>query len=205
MPLGASITEGQRSSHHNGYRKDLRDLLVSEGYSVDMVGSRQNGDMEDNDHEGWSGYRISQVLDKAKKSVPSMMPNLFTINAGTNDCVQNTDIDNAGKRMDTMLEYLWITSPNSTIILSTLLINLNENIEGRVQRVNKQIRDLATRKIAESKRIIFAEMHGDDGPQSGEIVDGTHPNDSGYNKMAKIWHRSIQEAAEKGFLVEPTA
>ena len=185
MPLGASITYGTRSSDGNGYRKDLREMLVADGYAVDMVGSRKAGTMKDNDNEGWPGLRIEQVEGKAKLSVPGLKPNLFTVNAGTNDCAQNFDIANAGHRMDQLLEYLWKTSPGSTVILSTLLLNLDNATEARVLRVNKQIRDLAKQKTAEKKRIVLVDMHGSDGPQKGDIVDGTHPNDVGYNKMAK--------------------
>jgi lysophospholipase L1-like esterase len=203
MPLGASITDGFRSSTGNGYRKDLRNMLTQDGFAVDMVGSRKSGDMTDNDNEGWSGYRVEQVQGKAELSVPSLQPNLFTINAGTNDCAQNYQVDTTGERMDRLLEYLWNASPNSTIILSTLLINLNENTEKRVLDVNRQYRELAERKAAEKKRIGLAEMHSDDGPQRGDMADDTHPDDGGYLKMAKIWYRSIKEAESKGFLQNP--
>ncbi|KND86328.1 hypothetical protein TOPH_09040 [Tolypocladium ophioglossoides CBS 100239] len=203
MPLGASITYGYLSSDGNGYRNDLRQILVSDGYTVDMVGSRKAGSMKNNDNEGWPGLRIEQVEAKAKLSVPGLTPNLFTINAGTNDCVQDFDIDNAGKRMGDLLEYVWGASPGSTVILSTLLLNRKESTEARVLRVNKQFRDLAKQKAAERKRIVLVDMHGPDGPQKGDMADDTHPNDVGYNKMAKIWHRGIQEAASKSFLNAP--
>jgi hypothetical protein len=52
MPLGASITEGVRSTDGNGYRKYLRDQLRWKGWRVNMVGSKQNGNMADKDNEG---------------------------------------------------------------------------------------------------------------------------------------------------------
>ena len=47
MPLGASITEGVASSDGNGYRKWIRDALRYNGWQVNMVGSKQNGNMRD--------------------------------------------------------------------------------------------------------------------------------------------------------------
>jgi hypothetical protein len=47
MPLGASITEGIASSDGNGYRKWLRSQLRWKGWKVNMVGSKQNGNMAD--------------------------------------------------------------------------------------------------------------------------------------------------------------
>ncbi|GAB0136629.1 hypothetical protein EsDP_00004924 [Epichloe bromicola] len=204
MPLGASITYGVGSSDGNGYREDLYDLLTKSGYTVDMVGSRKHGTMKDNENEGWPGLRIGQVQAKAEAAVPSRLPNLFALNAGTNDCVQNFQISSAGQRMSKLLEYLWKASPGSTVILSTLVTNLNGATEARVKDVNNQIRALVSKEAAAGKRIVLAEMHGSDGPQKGDIgPDGTHPTDAGYDKMAKIWSRSIQTAASKGFLQAP--
>ena len=203
MPLGASITYGQASTTGNGYREDLRNMLTSADYTVDMVGSRKHGTMQDNDVEGWPGFRIEQVQAKAELSVPSRKPNIFTINAGTNDCAQNYKLEDAGSRMGSLMEYVWKASPGSTIILSTLLINLNETIEARVENVNNQIKECAKVKAGENKRVVLVDMHGEDGPQKADMHDDTHPNDQGYAKMAKIWFRGIQEADEKGFLQAP--
>lgn len=204
MPLGASITYGQRSSTGNGYREDLYNLLTQEGYTVRMAGSRKHGSMADNEVEGWPGFRIDQVERKAKRAVPGRLPNLFTINVGTNDCIQDYNLDHARNRMDDLLEYLWTASPNSTVILSTLLVNVNATVESRIQRVNRRFKALAMRKTQEGKRIILADMHGDDGPQKADLsADGIHPNDRGYAKMANIWNRSIREASREGMIVEP--
>jgi hypothetical protein len=48
LPLGASITQGYLSSSGNGYRKPLRDKLRSEGWKVNMVGTKRDGNMTDN-------------------------------------------------------------------------------------------------------------------------------------------------------------
>ena len=48
LPLGASITNGYKSSSGNGYRKPLRDQLRFMGYEVDMIGSLKTGTMKDN-------------------------------------------------------------------------------------------------------------------------------------------------------------
>lgn len=47
LPLGASITQGVRSSDENGYRKLLRQQLRWKGWKVNMVGTKNNGNMAD--------------------------------------------------------------------------------------------------------------------------------------------------------------
>lgn len=51
MPLGASITQGVQSSDGNGFRKLLRQQLRWKGWKVNMVGTKQNGNMVDNVRE----------------------------------------------------------------------------------------------------------------------------------------------------------
>lgn len=48
LPLGASLTWGLLSPSGNGYRKHLRDQLRYDGWEVNMVGSKSNGNMTDN-------------------------------------------------------------------------------------------------------------------------------------------------------------
>ena len=202
MPLGASITYGSGSSDGNGFRKFLRELLVNDGYTVRMVGSLKAGTMENNDNEGWRGYRIDQIEERGKLSAAEFQPNIFTINAGTNDCLQNHGIEGAGERMRHMLDELWKLCPDATMIISTVLVNSTAGgtVEPRVIRVNEQYREVARRCVAEGKRVVLVDMHGPDGPQLRDLVDGTHPDDVGYFKMASIWHRGILEAETKGFL-----
>lgn len=203
MPLGGSVTYGSESSDGNGYRGVLQQILMSDGYTVDMVGSRKSSSMESNDNEGWRGFRIEQVANKAKRSVPRLLPNLFTVNVGSNDCVQDFEIETAGRRISDMLEYLWTASSGSTVVLSTLLPNLDRKIESRILRINEEFWEIAKAKAVEGRKIIIVDMHGPDGPQIGDLADGTHPNDVGYAKMATIWRRGIYEAVYKDFIQEP--
>jgi lysophospholipase L1-like esterase len=200
MPLGGSVTYGSESSDGNGYRKHLYEMLVSDHHPVTLVGSRMVGSMSNNDNEGWRGFRIDQIQEKGKKSIPRLAPNLVLINAGSNDCIQSFKIDCIGRRMNDMLEFIWMASPGSTIILSTLLVSTDLETESRVLQANEQFRALSKQKEAEQKKIVLVDMHDHHGPQPGDLSDGTHPNDLGYFKMAKIWYQGFQKAVSKGFL-----
>lgn len=199
MPLGASITYGDGSTDGNGYRPALRTLLTDDGNPVTYVGSRSLPD--GNDNEGWPGYRIAQVHEKAQASVSTYLPNLVLVNAGTNDCVQDAEPDTAGERMLAMLEDVWADSSRGTIVLSTLLPN--EYADGCVQDVNQQFRDLVEAQQALSRKVVLADMYSDEGPTLEDLVDGTHPGDEGFVKMANVWFAAIEDAAGRGWLEEP--
>lgn len=200
MPLGGSITYGVGSSDKNGYRKFLYDMLTSDGYIVEMVGLRKSGAMPNDRNEGWRGFTIDQIERKARISIPLLMPNLVTLNAGSNDCLQDLEVGQTGNRISGLLEYIWSTCPGSTVILSTLLLNSDTLTEQRILQANAQIQELTLQKYKQHKRIILVDMHGTDGPNADELVDGTHPNDLAYRKMASIWHKGFQKAVLNGFL-----
>lgn len=63
MPLGASITAGTNGppgNDKNGYRKFLRDELVSQGWKVNMVGTFISGTMNDNASRSFPPYSFTQ-------------------------------------------------------------------------------------------------------------------------------------------------
>ncbi|KAI1136198.1 carbohydrate esterase family 3 protein [Hypoxylon sp. FL0543] len=203
MPLGASITHGYKSSDGNGYRQDLRVALEKNGNKVNMVGERTGGTMKDDQSEGWEGYKVAQIHVKANKVVPEYKPNLILINAGTNDCIQNDDLPNAGNRMISMLNDIYKESPRATIILSTLIVNANPKVQARVKDFNNQLKLLADRYRAGGFRLVLVDMESDAGPKLTDLnKDGTHPTDAGYKKMANIFFDGIKQADEQHFLQE---
>lgn len=199
MPLGGSITYGSKSSDGNGYRKPLYDLLLADGYDVEMLGSRRAGTMAQNSNEGWRGFRIDQIEGKVVRSVAKHLPDVITFNAGSNDCRQQYEIDAAGQRIRKLLEALWDASPRSTIILSTLVRSAQEDAERAVVRVNEQILELSKELVASRRRLVLVNMHVA-ALGLGDLADGTHPNDGGYLKMGRIWYDGIKEAESEGLL-----
>ncbi|KFY70309.1 hypothetical protein V499_09272, partial [Pseudogymnoascus sp. VKM F-103] len=204
MPLGASITKGQGvpGADNNGYRKFLRDQLRFDGWQVNMVGSQPGGTMQDNDSEGYPGAIIAEVAGHAEFALSTFKPNAVLINAGTNDATKDHDVSTAGDRMKDMIMNCFIKVPSTVVILSTLLPN--SIAPGKVAEINDQYRNIAAKFRNDGFHIILAEM--DDGFISiNEIFDKTHPNPSGYQKMAAVWHHAINQADKKGWLVQPSS
>ncbi|KAH6645245.1 SGNH hydrolase-type esterase domain-containing protein [Truncatella angustata] len=207
MCLGASIVKGETSPGTVGFRKVLRDDLVGFGVDVNMVGSVQLGNMTDNDLEAYGGNRITQIHDHAKAIVPKTLPNVFVIQVGTNNILQNLDIDKAGEQMKDFIDYLVETAPRSFVILSTILTNTvgGGSLEPSVLDINQQYRDLMPTFEAEGTPVVLAELHpsngGDDVPQVADIgPDGSHPLVSGYEKMGHILAQAVKDADAKDYI-----
>jgi lysophospholipase L1-like esterase len=223
MVLGASISFGLRSSDGNGYRDVLRGLLIQSGtQNVQYVGSRRSGTMDENAVEGWPGLRIDQVLPKAQASVPVDLPNVILLNLGTNDCVQNFNLDNTtqpsqtapeltananftvGTRMRMVVEDLLQWSPNVTVVMSTLINNKVERVQNRTLDANDQFRAVAADLQGQGKKVVIAEMSAAaGGPNMTTMFDQTHPTDVGYSMMANRFYVAMQEASSKGMISAP--
>ncbi|KAI1865715.1 hypothetical protein JX265_008038 [Neoarthrinium moseri] len=222
MPLGASIVWGYNTPEGNSFRKPLRDELVSNGWRVDMVGSKEHGTMADNvgansdlsgeknitndalQHvEAHSGDTID-MIHKASLNSVKYQPNLILINAGNNDCNQHINVTFAGYRMNQMLDELYAKIPGVTIVLSTLVLSTNPEVEKDRPFVNNQYRDLVKDRRAKKDKIVLAEMvgTGSDFVEKGDLTDGVHPNDNGHRKMGHIFYQAIVKAQSDGLITE---
>ncbi|RWA05150.1 hypothetical protein EKO27_g9952 [Xylaria grammica] len=209
MALGASTTRGdspEKGIDNNGFRRPLREKLTKIGNPVNFVGTQRLGNMTDNDIEAYPGVPTHRIHFHAKKAVPSRKPNVFLINAGSNDCFQHIDIDNFYKRYDALVQYCLEASPRSTVIVSTILPTWDKRFNGRedVWRVNPQIRRLAKIYQEQGLPVVLAELQGPDGVQDENIAeDGMHPGTAGYEMMATKMFEAIVEADARGFLQTP--
>ncbi|KAI1081065.1 carbohydrate esterase family 3 protein, partial [Whalleya microplaca] len=210
MAIGASIIKGETSPGYLGLRKPMRDELVKLGFTVNMVGLVRLGDFVDNDVEAYGGKLIKAMHEDAKKAVPKMQPNVFVIHLGTNNLLQNKDVDKVGEQMEAMIDYLLTASNRSVVILSTMLTNTvgGGKLEPTVLDMNRQYRDIMKGFEADNKPVVLAEMHpsngGSDVPKTNDIgPDGSHPTVQGYEKMGHIFVKAIQKAKKKGVIQEP--
>lgn len=140
---------------------------------------------------------IDEVHKKAKQDY-KLKPDLVLINAGTNDCTQQLDIANAPARMANLVDDLFKSIENVTVVLSGLLPNGKEN--ECTKSMSKHYMEIARKGEAEGKKIVFADMRH--GFTKDDMADETHPNDGGYKKMAASWWGAIRKAAKKKFITE---
>ncbi|KAI1106377.1 carbohydrate esterase family 3 protein [Jackrogersella minutella] len=210
MFIGASMTLGEHSTGELGYRKQIRDWLVSKGNPVNFVGQNRFGDFKDNDVQAFGAQPIKPTLDRLKEVVPQVQPNLILINAGSSDCFQ---LDHWGpayvlQAMRDLVDFLFEASPRATIIMSTIIVSPWEGTERCVTSSNAQIRQVAIDLIREGKPVTMAEMHVDQGlPHRVELADigpdDMHPTDKGYFKMGDIFMEKILEVEKNGWLKRP--
>ena len=144
MCIGDSITDGYGTE--GSYRKFLYNLLVTDGYTIDMVGPNNNYDSAtyssdeenftyDPAHCGYSAYSIKAyggrngILETIKNGnyVSEYKPNVVILQIGTNDVIDKYDIENAGNRLKELAEYILENISDESLLFITTIPNLDPN------------------------------------------------------------------------------
>jgi hypothetical protein len=218
MPLGDSITRGSSSgvsdsNYMVSYRKELFDLLVSDGYEVDFVGSQNEGSaafgsLELADHEGHSGWRDDEIVSgrfgegKLEDWLIAERPNILLIHIGTNGIDPSPDdvkdiLDVIDNHENNFGEAVWVILARiiNRNIYSQTTTDFNDNVESlALDRINNP------NNPAYPDKIIIVDMEDGaninyglvkDSPP-GDMWDDLHPFETGYEKMADVWFHGLQ-------------
>ncbi len=225
MPLGDSITKGVCGSpvYQWGYRKPLYDLLTSDGFNFDFVGSKFNGSFPDPSHEGRDGWRADEILN-GRTSAPAEgkladwltidQPDVVLLHIGTNDVTAgglNADANEVDAILDVIDAYETTSGKHVTVILALII---NRRIDSpaakraRTTQFNSDVNDIAVNRIANGDDIIIVDMESALSYDIGvDIADEVHPNDNGYAKMAGVWYDALVyyfgQFSISGYVLEP--
>lgn len=202
MPLGNSITWGVGSSSGNGYRGFLRDQLAAEGHAPDFVGSGRNGTMSDPDNEGHSGWRIDQITGIADSVLARYLPNVVTLEIGTNDLNGNYQIPTAPDRLRALIDRITNAAPDATVLVGTVIISTSGTEEANRPAFNARIPGIVQDAQAAGKHVRLVDLSA---LTRSDLADALHPNDTGYRKMADAFNAGIQAADAAGWIKPPAS
>ena len=192
MPLGDSITHG----HPNGYRDDLWYKLKDSRYDVNFVGSQHNGSGFDDDHEGYDyakTYDIEQIVYGLLQDNP---PDIILLHIGSNDVsptqgTNSSSVSGLDDILDEIDKYENNYNHPIRVILATIINR--RTYHQTVVNYNNNLRNLANYRKNNGDIITLIDMENNAGLNSSDFADATHPNNSGYYKMSKVWFRSLDK------------
>lgn len=235
MAVGDSITDGYGTE--GSYRKFLYHELEQSGYSVDMVGPNASwGDGQytssdgetfiyDASHCGFSGYAIEEypgrngILETIRTGnyLSEYRPDIVILQIGTNDIIDNHEIDTAGERLDTLVTYILDNISDDSALFVTTIPELEPNragvydwfsnyrhsadwqtsysdeeaaasVSAQIENYNTQVKKLVSAKQDEGiSNIYFGDIHSTITDTAAQLGDGVHPNNYGYYEMGQYW------------------
>ncbi|KAG8666653.1 hypothetical protein FPOAC2_11769 [Fusarium poae] len=200
MPLGDSITKGNGSKDQKGYRNRLRQKLIGQGTSVDMIGSQKHPatGMPDNDHEGHSGHVLSQINEHWKRSIAAR-PNVVLVHAGTNNMDLEEDLDGSPAMLASIIDGLLANAPDATILVAPVIWANKPRMQQNTDRFNPKVISIIEQRQKAGKHVLEVPID----ITVADLWDQKHPNDGGYEKMANAWLKAILEADRRGWLKDP--
>ncbi|KAF2494707.1 SGNH hydrolase [Lophium mytilinum] len=195
--IGASIVWGQGSAYGDGFRRAMRSALVAEGRQVNMVGSKKCGQMGDNECDGYPGLRINEIRNQTGvKTALKQKPNVVLVLAGTNDALQGHDANAMANDIYNFINYILSIATNSVVIVSTLPPNGNKKAEAVIKAYNTLLPDVVEILRGDLKKPVFmVDNHSSWWSMADMQSDGTHPNNNGYVKMARVFYDGIHNVA----------
>ncbi|MCA9743321.1 MAG: T9SS type A sorting domain-containing protein [Deferribacteres bacterium] len=186
MPLGNSITMGIGSTGDNtGYRKPLYNRLKT-NYSVNFVGSLQDGSGFDSDHEGHPGWKADQIRSNIGNWVNNSDPDMVIFHIGTNDISANRSTQDIINDIDVTMSQIWNHNSNIHIFLCSILPRTDAKNSNTVT-LNDAIVNLVNQRKG-SNPVTHVDQYNviaSVANWQGSLMDDyLHPNDSGYQLMA---------------------
>ena len=109
-----------------------------------------------------------------------------------NDCNYDRDPGNAGGRLKLLIDDIFTSVPDVTVIVSTLVRSKSK--DSCVVSVNQQFKDLVNNQY-QGKRIAIADIY-DAMTMSQLDPDGIHPTDEGYKVFAAVWWDAISRVED---------
>ena len=195
MPIGNSITAGEGSSTGNGFRQPLLQNLNNSGYGVEFVGPHGapfNGFFK-------SGAKIEEFLPGGAMDVSwplsTYHPDIVLVHLGTNNTSNEpgpyTDSNSASGKLHSLLGTI-AQQPSVRYILVCKIIPklVGGTEEENVRLFNAQIEEMYFDNPP-TDNLTIVDMYS--AVSTGQLVDGVHPGDSGYENMAIRYEMAIAD------------
>ncbi|SFV61298.1 hypothetical protein MNB_SV-13-2131 [hydrothermal vent metagenome] len=177
-----------------GYRSHLWYKLQEAGIPANFVGSQVAGqsvepafDADNEGHPDWTSYDISNSV---YRFLSANHADTVLLHIGTND--RSSSVAGVNAILDDIDQYE-TDSGRSVRVLVAMIIPRTGVANVTIDNFNGNIYNLVNRRINDGDMLTLVDMYRGAGLVSSDYSDITHPNDSGYQKMATVWFNALTE------------
>lgn len=203
MALGDSLTYGVKAIPgvgSGGYRANLWDSLTRGGMQIDYVGSQQSSSPgskpPDPDNEGYPGafiYTINGGVDHTFEVLESygQKPQLVLLMIGTNDMRDYDQTIAARGNLSVLVDKILSKDPNMALIVARIPKSMGMYDQDLYRYyIDDIVPTVVAERAAQNRNIRIAHMY-EALNFPADLVDGVHPSDHGYSKIANAWYPAV--------------
>jgi hypothetical protein len=198
-PIGDSITRGGLApdSSYPSYRYHLWTMLRNGGYDVDFVGSTTEPNFQkfmfDQDHDGYSGYTTELLAKDMDRMLLSYTPEIVLLYIGTNDVLQQVDMNDRMRYLDKIIQSLRQKNPNVRILIAQISPTGDtfRNTNSGLDEFNQNLLGYAQRTSTAASPIVIVDMNTAWSTTQFDQEDGIHPNTEGEVQLAQRWANAL--------------
>jgi len=202
MPLGDSITYDDSYADHpharpaslrHGYRNYLWYKLTDMHYDVNFVGTRSAGSAIRPSfnpyNDGYPGATSNDIAGIVYNRLSRTSPDIVLLYIGANDWSSSTrGVDNI---LDEIDRYEDDEGHHVKVILARIA-NRQKHYSW-MTNFNRNLQALANSRIKNGDDIYVVDMeYGAGINYARDFQDPTHPNNTGYKKIAEVWFKAIK-------------
>ena len=190
MAAGDSITEG--GSTFANWRYQLWEKLISAGYYIDYVGSRESpvrvGSFR---HEGYGGKNVEFLADRLAEKFPSPAPDFLLLHTGHNHFAEEKPIPGMLAALERIIGSARAANPRVTVLLAQVIPSLKLPKYAYLPEFNAALPALAARLSTAASPIVIVDQASGFDPAVDTVADQVHPSASGAAKMAERWFETL--------------
>ncbi len=219
--LGDSITHSV--GEYCGYRYFLWKKLVDLKVGFDFIGSMNKryeeesgqecplykGKQFDPDHEGHWSWRSDQILGMTSEEIAPdtgdgqlsewlqyYTPDIVLLHLGHNDAGANETPEQMAKELKDIILLLQKDNPGVAVLLAKVIPSAKPRWNRRLSILNAEIEGIAKDMKTSSSDVVVINFSTGFDPFM-DTFDGTHPNETGSEKMAEKWFDEICKVLDK--------
>ncbi|MFI1773674.1 SGNH/GDSL hydrolase family protein [Thalassobellus citreus] len=188
MPIGNSITAGEHYKfpaleERTGYRKELYEMLIKDGYNVDFVGSQNHGirpkeskNWYDWNCEAYPGWKIPDISKQIEIALPVYKPDILLVHVGTNGSDWNLKPAQVKDMLDMINNYSVDNNHSITIFLCSIIKRFIKEDNTPTTLFNKDVVKMVNARTNDKIKIILVDMENGAGLDYTDTPPDTSAN-----------------------------